>query len=201
MQKEILNKAIELFDSPEKWNAFVELANQKETIKWLYFQKAKQPILKYFNDNPVDGWVCEPWGNPNFDIRWYLKDFGKSSLALAVGWTFHFVLHLEDLTNFDGNKINDLLRTDYSKFLSAFDRVDRQFEPQLKIVEVRNYSFDSPHDANFDDNNLDKLAWFVGNKTQIFTEQLIRKVEKFRQSAELTKMLYELNEKSRLKRD
>jgi len=197
MQKELLNKAVALFDSPEKWSAFVELANQKETIKWNYFQKVKQPLLKYFNDNPVEGWVCEPWGDYNYDLCWYLKDFGKGSLSLAVGWTFQFLLYLEDPNNFDSNKINDLLKNEYSQILTAFDRVDRQFELQTKIVETRNYYFDSPYDSSFDNNHLDILAWFAGNQTEKFVEQIIRKVEKFRKSAELTRMLYELNEKSK----
>jgi hypothetical protein len=141
MQKELLNQALALFDTPEKWNAFLEIANQKETMKWHYFQKLKHPLLKYFNDNQVKGWVCEPWGNTDYDLRWYLEDFGKNSLALAVGWTFHFVLHIEDTNSFDTTKIDQLLKTDYSILLSSFDRIDRQFEPQLKVVEVRNYSF------------------------------------------------------------
>lgn len=198
MQRELLNKAIDLFNSPEKWNAFLELAAQKELIKYQYFQRAKQPLLKYFNENRVDGWVCEPWGDPNFDLRWYLKDFGKGSLALVVGWRFQFVLFLENSSNFDSNKINDLLKTEYSQILSTFDRVDKQFDFQQKIVEVRNYIFDSPYDSNFDENHLDQFAWYVGNQTEKFVEQIIRKVEKFRQSAELTKMLYELNDRTRI---
>ena len=198
MQKELLNQALGIFDSSEKWNAFVELANQKETMKLQYLQKLKQPLLKYFNANPVEGWVCEPWGDQFYDIRWYLKDFGKSSIALAVGWTFHFVLHLEDTSAFDTKKIDDLLRSDYSIILSSFDRVDRQFENQLKVVEVRNYLFDSPYAGNFDDSQLDKLAWFAGNETENFAEQIIKKVERFRQDKDLTKMLYDLNEKTKI---
>ena len=198
MQKELLNQAIGIFDTSEKWNAFVELANQKENIKSHYLQKVKQPLLNYFNANPVKGWVCEPWGDPNYDLRWYLEDFGKNSISLAVGWRFHFVLHVEDTNAFDTKKIDDLLRSDYSIILSSFDRVDRQFEHQLKVVEVRNYSFNSPYDTNFDDSQLDKLAWFAGNDTENFAAQIIKKVERFRQDENLTKMLYELNEKTKI---
>ena len=127
MQKELLSQAISIFDSPEKWNAFVEIANQKENIKSFYFKKLKSELLQYFNDNPVNGWICEPWGDTNFDLRWYLKDFGKDSIALAVGWRFHFVLHVKNTSEFDTKKIDELLKTDYSKILSSFDRVDRCF--------------------------------------------------------------------------
>jgi hypothetical protein len=198
MQKELINQALRIFDSSEKWNAFVELANQKETIKWHYFQKLKQPLLNYFNANPIEGWVCEPWGDTKYDLRWYLKDFGKGSLSLAIGWTFNFLLHIEDVNGFDTKKIDDLLRSNYSILLSAFDRIDRQFENQLKVVEVRNYSFNSPYDTNFDDSQLDKLAWFAGNDTENFAKQIIKKVERFRQDKDLTKMLYDLNTETKI---
>lgn len=198
MQKELLNQAIGLFNTSEKWNAFVELANQKETIKWHYFQKVKQPLLNYFNAKPVEGWVCEPWGNTDYDMRWYLKDFGKDSIALAIGWTFQFVLHVEDKNAYNSNKIDNLLKSEFSILLSSFDRVDRQFEPALKIVEKRNYSFNSPYDGNFDDKEIDKLAWFAGNETEKFVEQIIKKVERFRKDKDLTKMLYDLNKQTKI---
>ncbi|MCU0440598.1 MAG: hypothetical protein MUC49_22105 [Raineya sp.] len=198
MQKELLNQALQIFDTSEKWNAFVELANQKDVMKWHYFQKLKQPLLNYFNANPVEGWICEPWGDPNYDLRWYLKDFGKNSISLAVGWFFQFVLHVGDTNTFDTKKVDDLLKSDYSILLSSFDRVDKQFEHHLKVVEVRNYSFNSPYDTNFDDSQVDKLAWFAGNETEKFTKQIISKVERFRQNKDLTKMLYDLNAKTKI---
>jgi len=198
MSKELINQALTLFDTPEKWNAFVEMANHKEAMKLQYLQKAKNPLLKYFNENFVDGWVCEPWGNTAYDIRWYLKDFGKNSIALALGWTFHFILHVEDINSFDTNKINELLKSEYSLILSSFDRIDRQFENQLKVVEVRNYYFNSPFDSNFDDAHVDQFAWFVGNETDKFVQQIINKVDRFRKSPKLTQMIYELNQKSRI---
>ena len=185
MQTELLNQALALFNTPEKWNAFVEMANQKEKMQFHYFQKLKQPLLKYFNENPVDMWVCEPWGDPNYDLRWYLKDFGKGSLSLAVGWRFCFVLHLEDINSFDSKKIDELLKTDYSIVFSSFDRVDRQLEHQLKVVEERNYFFNSPYDFHFDNSQVDKLAWYAGNKTEEFAEQIIKKVERCKRQLQM----------------
>jgi hypothetical protein len=47
MSKELINQALALFDSSEKWNSFVEMANHKEAMKMQYLQKAKNPLLKY----------------------------------------------------------------------------------------------------------------------------------------------------------
>ncbi|KAA9332687.1 hypothetical protein [Adhaeribacter soli] len=197
MQKELLNQAMAVFDSPEKWQAFLDMVNQKDALKWQYFKKIKQPLLKYFHENPVEGWVCEPWSNKDYDFRWYLKDFGPKSLCLAIGWSFEFHLHLEDIVGFDSLKIDDLLKTEYSMLLASFDRVDRQYESHTKAMEWRNYSFGSPYDTYFDNNHIDHLSWYAGNETQNFVNQIVAKVEKFRKSQEITQMLYELNEKSR----
>jgi len=198
MQKEIINQAIELFDTHDKWYAYLELANQKDQIINTYLQRVKQPLLKYFVENPVEGWVCEPWGDPNYDLRWYLNDFGKKSLALALGWRFQFHLHLEDTEKFDSKRIDELLKSEYALILSAFDRIDRQFEPTTKAMESRNYSFDCPSDYSFDNSQLDKFAWYAGNHTESLVEQIIKKVERFRRDEEITKMLYEINEKSKI---
>ena len=82
--------------------------------------------------------------------------------------------------------------------LAAFDRVDRQFEHNTKAMESRNYSFGSPYDFNFDNSQVDKLAWFAGNETQNFADQIIKKVERFRKDENLTKMLYQLNERAKV---
>lgn len=198
MQKEIINQAIELFDTHDKWYAYLELVYQKDQIRNTYLQRVKQPLLKYFVENPVDGWVCEPWGDTNYDLRWYLKDFGKKSLALALGWRFEFHLHLEDTEKFDSKKIDELLKSEYALVLSAFDRIDRQFETTTKAMEFRNYSFDCPLDYNFDNAQIDKFAWYAGNHTESLVEQIIRKVERFRRDEQISKMLYEINEKSKI---
>jgi hypothetical protein len=195
MQKELFNQAAELFDTPEKWDAYLELVNQKEAIRIHYLKKVKQPLLKYFNENPSEDWICEPSGNTDFDMRWYLRDFEKGSLALTIGWLFKFVLHVENVTKFDSKKIDDLLKTDYSFILTGFDRIDRQFEHTVKILEDRNYVFGSPYDHHFNDA---QLAWFAGNRTQDLVNQIIVKVERFTKDKEMTRMLYEVNQKAKI---
>lgn len=195
MQTELLNQAIKLFDTPEKWNAFIELTRQKDNIKSSFFKKAKQPILDYFNKQINENWICEPCGHTDYDVCWYLKDFGKNSLAIRTGWRFQFHLRVEDLNAFDTNEIDRLLKTDYSLILTKFDRIDRQFEPNSKVIENRGYSFGSPFDNNFHDE--DKFAWYVGNRTQEYTKQLIEKVERFTNDETITKMMYELNRQSK----
>jgi hypothetical protein len=199
MQQELLNQVKNLFDTFEKWNAFLELSAQMGEIKTNFFTKVRDPLYKYFIENPVEGWVCESWGNPDFDLRWYLTDFGKNSLGIGIAWTFDFVLTLEDAEKFDSVKIEQLLKTpEYSKILTAFERIDYQFtEVRRKIIETGNYQFGSPYDYNFKDPNKTILSWYAGNRTNEFVDQIIKKVERFRKDTEVTRLLRQLNELSK----
>lgn len=198
MQQELLTHAMNIFDSVDKWNAFIDLANQKDTIKDAYFSKVKEPLFRYFHENQADGWVCEPWGDQTYDMRWYLKDFGKNSLGLGVGWRYDFVLTLEDPNRFDIEKMYSYLKSPESgKLLAAFERIDSFLPDQRRaIVETGNYSFDSPFDGNFKDAKH-QLAWYAGNQTENFVRQIVNKVEKFRKNKEVTDLLYQINEKSK----
>ena len=180
MRQELENKAMELFDTAEKWNSFLELVSMKNNLVYTAFKKLKQELMHYFNANPVDKWICEPWGDTNVDLSWYLKDFGINSLALRVGWRFEFHLQLNDTENYNSEKINNLLKTsEFSPLLAAFENApDRQFENQTKAMEYRHYSFGSPYDNNFDNSHVDHLSWYAFYETKKFAEQIIRKVER-----------------------
>lgn len=195
MQQDLLKHAMSLFDTSDKWNAFYELALQADKIKDFYFSKVRAPLTQYFIDNPVEGWDFEPWGDVRYDLRWFLKDFGKSSVALGVGWRFNFVMTLEDTTGFDNEKVNQLLSSsEYAKLVLAFERTDIQFEQRRKFAEVGNYYFNSPNDSNFTEY---QLAWYAGNNTDEFVKQIAAKVDRFRKDAEVTRLLHQLNEQSR----
>jgi hypothetical protein len=200
MQKELLNRAMGIFDSPEKWNAFIEIANQKEEIKKLYFQKLHQFLWKYFHENQIKGWGFDTWGDPKEDLCWYLEEFGKESLALRIGWKYQFHLNLIDTANFDSKMMNELLKSEYSSLFASFDRLDKQYGINSKAEEWRNYSFNSPYDSFFDWAQVDYLAWYAGNRTEEFANQIIKKVEKFTKDEKLTKMLYELNYITQIKK-
>jgi len=200
MQPELQFQALKLFDTSEKWNSFLELVSAKDDLVYLSFKQLKQPIVKYFNDNQIKGWICEPWGDKNVDLRWYLEEFGINSLGLTLAWRFEFHLYLNDTTKFDTKKMNDLLKTsEFSALTSAFNRIpDKMYEDQTKAMEYRNYSFGSPFDEYFDNYHVDHLSWYAMNKTEDFANQIIQKVEKFR-SPELTEMLYKLNKECQIR--
>jgi len=188
MNREFLNEAINLFDTPEKWDSFIELSNKRLEIRHEWFNKAKIAIVDYFINNTVENWSFENWNT--WDYKWFLKDYGKQSLCI---WMYGNRIQLWlDGNCFDSTKATELLNTErYSSLLSVI-RPDELFQNDFKLVEYGNFYFDSLNDGNFTD---EKLAWYAGNKTEEFVNQIAEKVNRIRKNPELTELLRELNEK------
>jgi len=204
MQKELMNQTMAMFDSAKKWNAFVELSNMRQSIEREWFLKIKTPLMTHFKKNLSDRWGCESCGNSGYDMRWYLKGFGKNSLALATWWTYTFCLHLEDVSTFNSELVTNRLKDpEYEEILLAFDRIDQPPPDQkFKVLEIRNYHFsdagdDCPYNGCFDGVSIADLAWYAGNQTDEFVRQIISKVERFTNDQKVTDLLYKLNQEAK----
>lgn len=190
MNREFLNEAINLFDTPEKWNYFLELYSKKDQIKDLYFIKVQTDLNKIFRQ--ID--VVENWdfSIKNNQYKWFLKEFGEKSLCIYFNThngIFHF---LGDADNFDLDKVKAALKTEYfAKILNFIERIDEINDGWHLVIEKGNFNFSSAYDGNFDG---DKLAWYAGNRTEEFVNQIVEKVNRIRKSPELTQLLRELSE-------
>ncbi len=189
MHQELIKQAMGLFDTPEKWNTFLELVWQKDSIRNQWFSLLKENANKYFSTaDVVDGWIFNSWSV--WDMHWYLSNHGDKSISLLLGWWGELSLHA-DGNFYDTEKANQLLKTEkYSPIISAFNRIDRFYEGNRIVTESRNFIFNSPYDSRFD---LDRLAWFAGNKTDLFLYQIAEKVNRFRKDTKITNLLNELN--------
>ena len=192
MQKELTNQAMALFDTPEKWNAFLDLVSEKESIKYYWHSTLKKALSKRFKEDPMEKWVFDKNG-----MTWYLKEFGKDSLAI---W-------LEDYTDyslwvkpdyFDSDKVTELLKKkEYSSIPSLFTQPYVKYqEGNYKFREKMNYIFDI-FDKQYINLNIEQLAWFAEHKTEDFVNQIAEKVDRFRKDKELTKLFQELNEQTK----
>lgn len=197
MNQELLKQAKEMFDTPEKWNAFLELLSHKDNIRNDWYIKLKEEATKKFSTEEfVEGWVFNAWST--CDLQWYQKEHGDKSIGLLFGWGGEMTLYC-DANYFDTIKINDLLRTEkFSPLLSCFNRIDRFYDGGRLASEVRNFNFESPYDTKFD---FDRLSWFAGNKTEDFIKQISEKVNKYRKSQQMNLLLNELNLLTKLKQE
>jgi hypothetical protein len=128
-----------------------------------------------------------------------LNYFKSDSLSITFAWNCQLVLYLENQTRFNSNLITqELQNPEFTPISLAFDRIDRRYEPQCKLLECRNFQFDSPSDGDVSEH---MLPWYAGNKTKEFADQIIKKVERFTQNDEVTKLIYKLNEIALIKPD
>lgn len=188
MNREFLNEAINLFDTPEKWNSFLELSNKRGEINNEWFKRAKIAVINHFTNDVVENWSFVNWNT--WDYRWFLEDFGKESFCFWM-YANRMGLWLNG-ANFNSEKATTLLQTEkYSSLLSVL-RPDEIFSNDWKIAETGNFFFNSTSDGNIENN---ELAWYAGNKTEEFVNQIAEKVNRIRKNPELTELLRELNEK------
>lgn len=193
MSQEITKQAQELFDTPEKWEAFLELKNQSDKIYYSMFGKLK-PLMhkKFIEEDVVAGWEAKQFHT--CDMRWYLKEFGEQSISLYWGWHKQIRLWVFPDKN-DVTKIHELMKTsEYAKLFSGFERVDGSISHEYIAYEEGNFHFDSDFDGYYTDW---QLAWYAGNRSSEFVEQIAAKVNRFRKDEALTELLYKLNKETK----
>jgi len=195
MNQELFKQAMTMFNSPEKWNAFIELVSQKDNIIDQWFLKLTESAKKKFlAEDLVQGWEFKTWGT--FGMKWYLKEYGENSISLILD-NGAFSLYAEP--NFNNLEvIQKLLKTEiFAPLLQCFNRFDSLYQEGGKLItEDKNFSFGSPYDSKFD---FDRLAWYAGNKSKDFLNQISEKVNKFRKDEKMNFLLNQLNQEAKNK--
>ena len=196
MNAELLNQAMNLFDTYDKFSAFIELSNARGEIRNRYFGRLKAEIFSYS--------LNSPWSvlSDNFEqYRWYLTEFKQESICL-VWCSWHFRLWCNQ-TICDAIKAKELLASPkFEPIKECFDYIDSMSHPNVHhfFEEKHRYEFlDGLSYSAPDAENLERLSWFAGNKTKEMGSLIMKKVNKFR-SPEITELLVELNHECLLKK-
>ncbi len=195
MQQELFNQVIEMFDTPEKWNDYLELSSQRETIQKIWYGRFWNALNEHFKkeENKVKGWAFNQWG---WNAKWYLESFDDQIVSLWLDGNLELSLY----QNSQIDKISAKLKEPrYAPILDCFERKDSLFQEQWRIVsERRNFHFgdrdNSAFDGNFGDLKPELLMWYAGNKTDMLVSQVVAKVDKFRRDEKVTALLHEVNE-------
>ena len=187
-----------IFDNFEKWEAYLELCNQKQGIIKYWNSNFGLQIKNHFSEEKLLNLLEEKypewsfWSNGNDDFRWHLKDFDENSLLICLeieaGWKFSL---WNNNGNFEDYKIRKELEKN-SKLINLFGN-NRIITPNTnhnyKIVEHGNFEFGTKFNTHISN---DILSWYAGNKSEEFLNQIIKKINNFR-TPEITKILREIN--------
>lgn len=188
MNEELLQKAMLLFDTPEKWNAFVELANNKDEIHNRWWKSLQNAVYQHELRELNPDWGITIWSD--CDIKWFIKD--NTDKFLVIQFTKEYFRVFSNFGALDINKVNELIKDPrFDCIRNAFDRIDGTNHETL-AWEYRNFSFGTIFDCKFPNSSI--LSWYAGNKTDEFADQLIRKVRKL-QTPEITELFREINQK------
>lgn len=187
MEKELLTSVLTIFDTPEKWNSYVDLIKLNDSIQRFWINKLKSAMKKTFVSSDI--WRVEFY--LDWDARWYLKqiEFTKLNFWLCNHGNFHFVI-----PNIGGEsvekirKIFDQPKYSSLRFLWSVD-IEKNINNEIFIRSKGKWIFDSIYDGDF---SKERLVWYAGNKTEEFLNQIKNKVSAF-QNEEIVSLLIELD--------
>lgn len=197
MDQEEINHAVQLFNTPEKWAAFVTLSRQLDNLKRSMTRTAISRANTYFQfEHAAPGWSFKQLNPNDFAMIWYLTAFGDGSICLVFSWSGEFVLEVRGNNTHDVEMATRLLKEQkFSALMSCFERVDVWWENRFMGREKFNFSFGSASDGQF---GPMRLAWYAQYETGKLLDQLQVKVARF-QTPAMTELLAELNQLTRLK--
>lgn len=188
MNEDLLRQTMQLFDAPEKWNAFCELKNQADNIQNHWWSTLQKEVYRKSISESNPDWDVYIWNN--WDIMWFIK--GESNKSLAVHFWGEAVRIFCNYGDLNTSKVTNLIKDNrFDAIKLCLDRIDGSNWETIGW-EHRNFHFGTELDGNFP--NATSLAWYAGNRTDDFATQIMNKVKKF-QTPEITALFKEINEK------
>jgi hypothetical protein len=192
MDQELITKAMKMFDTYEKWNAFIELSNSKQEIRKRYFERLKTALISHFVKDVNDSWGFTVMWQEQY--RWFIREYGPESICLL--WRVQDLVLWCNAQYFDAQLVNEALNSpEFNPIFNCFTYTDTRSSTALHhfCEEKHRFNFeDSTSYSGPDEENADKLAWFAGIKTEEMVRQIATQVNKFR-TEEITTLLRELN--------
>lgn len=197
IDEKLVSKAARIFDSPEKWSAFLELDRLRSSITTHWLTIGTKKLRDHFTANPSPGWNWKIW-DTSTDTRWYLEKFGPGSLGIGFGWNYEFHLFLNDGRSFDSDRIDQLLKTsNYAELLTDFDpNSPVQTRPRSKARKFPEFTF-----VGLNINGtlpIDELAWYAAHQSEAFVKEAACMIERFTRNDRLTSLLSEINEQAQI---
>jgi hypothetical protein len=190
MSTHLTKKAANWFDKLETWRSFVELSPLQTDIERVWLDAATEKLREHFTHNRCPGWQFQEWG-VSHDTWWFLEEFGQESVGIGFGWRYYFCLGVAHGIRVDRSSFKKALEQDiYRPLVKAFGRID-QSKNGLTLEQYGDFSFGSDFDGRIP---AHELAWYAGNKMDLFVAQAAAKIEAFARNPEITALLRQLNQ-------
>lgn len=196
MKNELIQQAAEIFDSFDKWNAFIELYLGRNEIRQYNLMKFRSSMLKYFSTENITTWDFVAVSQDQY--RWFIKNYGRESICIM--WDLNRLYLWGNPAIVQIERATELLKTpEYNLVTSVFNSIDA-----AALGGQREYFYGENHRYKFDgidyihkpddERGYLLLSWYAGNNTDQLVKQIAEKVNKFR-TQQMTKLITELNEK------
>jgi hypothetical protein len=202
MSYEIVSQVENLFSDREQWESFLDIYSQKNLIRDTWWRKFQSEINKSVKS--VQNWGYS--ANNHLDYRWYINEFGMNSFCLIAAnyydkfsgekfslgfWAPQYKYNIKTLSEL-------LQKEEYGEPIKAkFDKLNFTGNEATEWKYVENFVFDEvKENKNLD---IDRLAWYANYETSKLVSQVVAKVDKFREDAEITRILTELNNDTMIK--
>lgn len=194
MTEEMLQKTMSMFDAPEKWSAFVELANAKDEMRNRWYQKLQRELMSLTTtDANHTQWTCSIWNA--WDIEWKLKDYPSKYLSLHSWSGFNCRLWIRNADEESRKKVYDLLDSNpcFQQMQTCFS-IRNVYQKPNEVLWDAQFNLDCELSLNGNYNELQYLfAWYAGNNTKNLARQIMEQVNRIRTS-EMTDLFRQVNE-------
>lgn len=194
MTEELLQKSMELFDSSEKWDAFVELCYTKGDIQNRWHKKLQRKLVELTSiDEQHLEWISSIWGV--WDIEWKLKNSSNKYLSFHSWAGFCCRLWIRNANEEERRKVYELFAQDsrFTKLQSNYNIVNINQSPS-EVPWDAHLSFDfSPTFLGNYNKMVDLFAWHAGNDVDNVALQIMEQVNKAR-TKEMSDLFRQVNE-------
>jgi len=191
MSYEIISQVENLFSDKEQWDSFLDIVSQKPQICSTWWNKFGSEMNKSVKS-------VKDWGYSNcspLDYRWYINEFGINSFCLIAGnlWGKMSIRLWAPANKYNLKTLSEYLqKEEYGEPIKAkFDSLNYIGN---ETTDWKYIEFIIPEDVKERETfDIDRMAWYANYDTEKLVSQFIKKVNKFREDEEITKILIKLN--------
>lgn len=183
--KSYLQQSSKIFDSSEKWTAFIELYKLKDQLKNLWFQELQNSVKIKINTeiDTNNKWTFKTW-TPN-SYGWYMDSYGENSLVILYE-NNHCCLYTESI-----NKLSLIIDKymETSLFNSYFEKAEKNKTSKYLAKKQNAITINGQND-------IDLIAWYACKEHsdhQLFVDEICKFFGHFISDPIISEIIEEFN--------